>query len=399
MLKSVKSFSKNVKLSSYSLNYLQSLFIICFFSVFIISCEKEEIKPASDASTIITKEKLTNDKGAIQYPSSGGACTLSKPAIPFYSAGYSAKQSWHRSVNNQDQLISAINYVNRNGGTIYINASFSVTKNLPAITRNNVTILSKKAYKITDRISGSASSATQLFLVNASNFTMKNVTIRGIGISNPSNPGSWSGKRSGVVVNGNYSTFERVDIGYYTHAAIRLENGGGHQVLSSVLTNQKRSDLGYGVLLRNNANNVLIKRNYFNSNSHSVATTGGKNQSYKAVGNWSKNAFKWHFDVHMGPDNYGGAKVEILNNVTQGSSTLLLVRGPFTNGVYVKNNLHSGSAGKLVELKPDRTFSQGGTTFIAGNFYSPFGLSSTAAKVFFSKGDIRNNCVNQNNSF
>ena len=60
------------------------------------------------------------------------------------------------------------------------------------------------------------------------------------------------------------------------------------------------------------------------------------------------------------------------------------------------NNLHNKNAGKLVELKPDATFTQNGTTFIGGFFYSPFGLDAVKAKKFFMNGTISSNCVNQN---
>ncbi len=349
-----------------------------------------------DESMIKTAAKGNNN---IQFPKSGNSCTLNNPPAPPTVVGYSAKKSWHRKVKNQTQLISAINYVNSKGGTIYIDGTFNVTTAMPKITRDNVTILSKKGNRIYDKISSGANKkkATELFRVEANGFIMKNVTILGVGHLNPSNPSSWQGKRSAVVVTKNNARFERVNIKYFTHAAIRLENGWGHKVLKSILTNQNRSDLGYGVLLRNKARNVLIKQNRFDRNTHSVATTGGRFQSYRAEGNYTSNSKKWHFDVHMGSDGYGGKKVEIINNVSKGAGSLLLVRGPFTHGIFVKKNKHNLGAGKLVELKPDATFKRNGITYKALNFYSPFGLQKAAAQAFFklNGGQIQNNCVNQ----
>jgi len=380
-----RAFSRFPRLSG------RGLAVVLLLVALISGCEKElELQELEESSPTAQLAK-----GDIFWPNSGGSCSVGPPPAPFWGAGYSAKQSWHRAVKNQTQLRNAINHVNNNGGTIYIDGTFTVTQPLPKITRDNVTILSRGAFKIYDNIAG-GSKASELFRVEAAGFTMKNVTIFGIGRLNPGNPSAWAGKRSAVAVTKNNARFERVFIRYFTHAAIRLENGSGHKVLNSTLTNQNRSDLGYGVLLRNNAKNVLIKRNRFDANSHSVATTGGRFQSYRAEGNWTTNTVKWHFDVHMGPDNWGGNKVEIIHNVSNGNGTLLLVRGPFTNGVYVRKNLHNKSAGKLVELKPDRTFSQNGQTFFAGNFYSPFGLERNKARAFFSKGEITNNCVNQN---
>lgn len=364
------------------------LFLLCFWM--LTGCQKD---PDLEAMVETPTPQLAY--GDIVWPRSGSNCTLSPPPKPFWGAGNSTKQSWHRVVKNQWQLISAINHVNNNGGTIFIDASFNVTQNLPTITRDNVTILSRKACKIYDKISGS-NSANELFRVEAANFTMKNVTIFGIGHLNPSNPSSWSGKRSGIAVTKNNSRFERVFIRYFTHAAIRLEDGSGHKVLNSTLTNQNRSDLGYGVLLRNRARNVLVKRNRFDKNSHSVATTGHRDQSFKAEGNWTTNSLKWHFDVHMGSDGWGGNKVEIIHNVSKGTQALLVVRGPFGSGVYVRKNLYNRGAGKLVELKPDATFTRNGTQFNAGQFYSPFGLDQAKARQFFKNGEINNNCVNQN---
>lgn len=370
---------------------LGSLGSFLLLLLFLTACQKDEdIQELESGNPTVQLAK-----GDINWPNSGGSCSVGPPPAPFWGAGYSAKKNWHYVVRNQTQLRNGINHVNRFGGTIYIDASFTVTQTLPKITRDGVTILSRKAFRINDNISGS-SRANELFRVEANNFTMKNVTIYGIGRNNPGNPAAWAGKRSAVVVTKNNARFERVFIRYFTHAAIRLENGSGHKVLSSTLTNQNRSDLGYGVLLRNNAQNVLVKRNRFDSNTHSVATTGGRYQSYRAEGNWTTNSGKWHFDVHMGADNWGGNKVEIIHNVSNGNQSLLLVRGPFNQGVYVKKNLYNKSAGKLVELKPDRTFTRNGTTFLAGNFYSPFGLDQAKARVFFSNGEITNNCVWQN---
>ncbi|MBX2798290.1 MAG: hypothetical protein KTR31_11490, partial [Myxococcales bacterium] len=90
----------------------------------------------------------------------------------------------------------------------------------------------------------------------------------------------------------------------------------------------------------------------------------------------------------------GGNKVEIYNNVA-GDGALLLVRGPFRDGVYVERNLSNGTSGKLVQLKPDATFTTSGTTFQGGNFYSPFGLDADRARTFFSRGAIATNCSNQ----
>lgn len=221
---------------------------------------------------------------------------------------------------------------------------------------------------------------------------MSNVTISGVGAGSP-------GKRSAVSVEKDNATFRHVLIEHYTHAAIRLEKGSGHQIWNSTFRHQNKSTLGYGVLLRNDARNVTIQRNYFDNNSHSVATTGGRQQSYRAIGNWSTRSLKWHFDVHMGSDGWGGDKVEIVNNVTNGPSALLVVRGPFADGVYVQNNLYNRGAGDLVKLKPDATFTQNGTRYDAGNFYGPFfgpGTGRTKGQTFFSKGEIKNNCVNQN---
>ena len=307
----------------------------------------------------------------------------------------SPKQNWHIAVDTQQELINAINWVNNNGGTIYIDGNINVHQNLPTITRNNVTILSRQGNVITDMQAG-GSSASELFRVAATGFRMQNVTIQGIGHQNPNNPAAWPGKRSAVAVTKNGSTFDRVFIRFFTHAAIRLENGANHRVLNSTLVRQGRTDLGYGVLLRNNANQVLVKNNIMSGNSHAVATTGGGNQSYRAEGNWVYGQTKWHFDAHMGPDGWAGNYVEIINNVTDGNSSLVLVRGPFRNTNRIQRNLVNRPAGRVAELKPDATFSRGGFTFWAGNFYSPFGLSQDAARVFFNGDIINQNCVNQN---
>lgn len=359
------------------------------------ACKKEtDFVQHEDEMSMDDLEVDSKAFGQVFQPTSGNNCNTSTPAAPPTGVGSSAKQNWHRVVTNQTQFINAINYVNANGGTIYIDASFALNTTLPTITRSNVTILSNSSKVISDNVVG-GSSATAMLNVTGSNFKMQNVTIQGAGRTNP-NSFSWAGKRSAVSVSAGGSQFLRVKIQYFSHAAIRIENGSGHLVDQCILMDQKQSTLGYGVLLRNNANNVTVKRSRFARNSHSVATTGGGNQSYKAIGNYTLSAYKWHFDAHMAPDGWAGSKMEVINNVSGGNAALVVVRGPFKNGIFIKNNLYNQGAGDLAKLKPDATFTQSGNTYVGGNFYSPFGGSASdqqKAKTYFQKGEITGNCV------
>lgn len=358
-------------------------------------CTKEQLHPNANVSNeVLDADGDAKAYGQVFWPTSGNNCNTNSPALPPSQVGWSAKKNWHIKVNNQAQFINAINQVNSNGGVIYINSSLTLNTTLPTITRSNVTILSNKNVIINDNVVGN-SRATAMLNVTGSNFTMKNVTIKGAGRTNP-NSFSWPGKRSAVSVSGNNATFFRVKVQYFSHAGIRLENGSGHTVDKCILTDQKLSTLGYGVLLRNDARNVTIKNSRFARCSHSVATTGGKRQSFKAIRNLTQQAYKWHFDAHMGSDGWAGDKVEIINNISTGTAALVVVRGPFDRGIFIKNNLFNRGAGDLAKLKPDATFTKHGHTYTGGFFYMPFAGSSsdrTKARAYFGHGEITGNCI------
>ncbi|MFK7786094.1 MAG: right-handed parallel beta-helix repeat-containing protein [Crocinitomicaceae bacterium] len=376
-----------------SRNQFLLTFAIILGTIFLMTGCKKEIDSTRYGQDNPTIEADTKAYGQVFWPPSGGNCTVGNPAAAPWGAGWSAKQGWHIKVYNQWQLVNAINTVNSSGGVIYIDASFTVTTNLPTITRNNVQILSNNSKTIYDNVVG-GSKASAMFNVTGSNFKMKNVTIQGAGRTNPNNF-NWSGKRSAIAVSGNNSEFFRVKIQYFSHAAIRLENGYGHTVDRCVLMDQKKSSLGYGVLLRNNARNVTVKTCRFNRNSHSIATTGGPNQSFKAVGNYSDGSYKWHFDAH-GTNGVAASKIEIINNKTGGTQSLFVVRGKVTNGTFIRNNKYNRDAGNMVKIKPDQTFSAHGHTYVQGVFYSPFGGSTSdkqKAKSFFQHGEITGNCI------
>ena len=330
----------------------------------------------------------------LQAPAVGADCNLTPPEPPRWGAGTSQPSASDIVVDTQNELVSAIHTVNSSGGSIYIDGSINVTTNLPTITRNGVGIFSRSGVELRDKKAGD-SRASEMLRVTGNDFYMKDVTILGIGNENRGQAHLWPGKRSAVAVLGNRAVFDRVFIRFFTHAAIRLENGTNHEVLRSTLSSQKRTDLGYGVLLRNDARNVLVEGNRFDANSHAVATTGGANQSFTARGNWSTNHEKWHYDAHMGNDGWAGDRIQLINNVSDDSNALVVVRGPMTDGVYVKRNLHGSEAGGIAMLKPDEDFSANGIWFTGGYFYAPFGIDSEKGRAFYSDGEIVNNCVEQ----
>ena len=375
--------------------------LLAFLSVAVLfSCEKLPLEPeVPGESPMPVDETSGNEMGGDRSASQTwrwGNHRNWTPTLPPKPSAWpgntplSSSGQWN--VWNASGLANAIQNATPNQ-IIYIRKTINVNTEY-TISRNNIRVVSKNGVVIRDNRNKSGLSA--LFNVTGSDVKFENVTIQGPGIN--------VGKRSAIAFSGNNGKVIRCRISKYSHAAVRLENGTGHYIFNSTIFDVNNSGLGYGVLLRGASSTARIERNMFNRTSHAVATNGGDNQSYTAIGNYCKNSVKWHFDVHKGSSGYySGKKIILKKNVVDGSNTLFINRGRISQGIDVRENIIRLAADGLVKIKADATMSYNGATIVAGNFYNPFHSSNaterTTARNFLKNSIIKNNHINRNISF
>jgi len=101
---------------------------------------------------------------------------------------------------------------------------------------------------------------------------------------------------------------DNCELAGWSHGAIHLKAGQGHQVHHNYIHHNQYSGLGYGVVL--DRATALIEYNLFRYNRHSIAGTGRPGSGYEARYNielgWSRSHC---FDMHGGADRRDGTKV------------------------------------------------------------------------------------------
>lgn len=164
------------------------------------------------------------------------------------------------------------------------------------------------------------------------------------------------------------------EIYYWPWAGVSVKTSKNNLVNNNYIHDNKKSGLGYGVVVQNGNNQVEISCNTFNANRHSIAGSGEDGDGYEAyhnlVLNGGEKAAYHAFDMHKGSTGHGGKKVVIEANIfdfgrpTTSNYSSVMLRGVPTSGkAIIQQN----------------TFSQGwrlsnGTTAISqvtGATYSP----------------------------
>ncbi len=159
----------------------------------------------------------------------------------------------------------------------------------------------------------------------------------------------------------------------WSHAAVYLGDTIEGRVRANYIHHNRRTGLGYGVVLYNNSS-AVIEDNVFTQNRHAIAGNGLRTQRYDARFNVvTDNALSHGFDMH-GEDEalgngapYAGDIIHIKQNSFRSSAQpAIVIRGrPFT-GAWVSGNCfaHTGSSSAILQ----RYFT--GNLFVGSNTYA-----------------------------
>jgi hypothetical protein len=131
----------------------------------------------------------------------------------------------------------------------------------------------------------------------------------------------------------------------WSHAAIYLRDGEGAHIHHNYMHHNRRSGLGYGVVLGGDAE-ALIEANVFKYNRHAIAGDGDRDQAYEARYNLVLGGANGHsFDMHGEDENlhnghpYAGDWIYIHHNTfLAGSVYGVVVRGRPKTGAWITHN-------------------------------------------------------------
>ncbi|GIJ57794.1 hypothetical protein Vau01_053100 [Virgisporangium aurantiacum] len=158
----------------------------------------------------------------------------------------------------------------------------------------------------------------------------------------------------------------------WSHAAVSLTNSIEGLVRNNNIHHNRRTGLGYGVVLVNDAS-ALVENNTFTQNRHAIAASGIRNQRYEArynvvVDNAVGHSFDMHGENEALDDGspYAGDVMHIKHNSFRSTAYPgFVVRGrPFT-GAYVAGNCfaHSGSSAAVQQKNFTGNLSIGSNTY------------------------------------
>jgi len=128
----------------------------------------------------------------------------------------------------------------------------------------------------------------------------------------------------------------------WSHAAIFLKSGSGHDVHHCFVHHNQYQGLGYGVC--HDVATSRIERNLFDWNRHSIAGTGRPGSGYEALHNVERGTSLSHcFDMHGGRDrkdgtNVAGTWMKVTRNTFLCPQLAVKVRGEPEEEVRVEGN-------------------------------------------------------------
>ena len=144
---------------------------------------------------------------------------------------------------------------------------------------------------------------------------------------------------------------DHCELSGWSHAAILLDRSRQVRVDLNSIHHNRRTGLGYGVVLVNQAD-ALIERNTFDANRHAIAGTGRPGISYEARYNRVGATRNGHaFDMHgenEADDNgspYAGDTIKIHHNTFLGTAQGIVIRGRPRTGAYIDANCFGQSSG------------------------------------------------------
>ena len=161
----------------------------------------------------------------------------------------------------------------------------------------------------------------------------------------------------GVICEADDLTVDNCELAGWSHAAVFLRRGTGHEVRHSFIHHNQRQGLGYGVCL--DVAQVLIERNLFDWNRHSIAGTGRPGSGYEARHNVERGVSLSHlFDMHGGRDrrdgtDIAGTWINIHHNAFLCSKLAVKIRGVPERLALVEANwfVHESASSAIVGEK------------------------------------------------
>ncbi len=305
------------------------LYIGIFFSC---SVEEKNIElTKKETSTDIKSKKIQDEMNCsyINYLSSESDYIandlnelrnlISSTSIPDYSTIYLADQG------NFDVLT---------------NDPIEITRPLQIVSGRNEN--SNSGARIYSNVTG-----IKLFNVTSSNVTLSGLKIIGHDTEVGDLPYS-PGVTVGVSITGyNNLKIENCEISGWSYAGIELMNSKENTIKNNYIHHNRRSGLGYGVVIDNSGNiptNALITCNYFEFNRHDIAGSGNKNQGFEASYNiiGMAGVLSHRFDMHGafgGTQEIAGSYIKIHHNQFLFDDDFAIRIGGITElGIQIYNN-------------------------------------------------------------
>lgn len=181
-----------------------------------------------------------------------------------------------------------------------------------------------------------------------------NSRITGFRIEGPVTGSESSNKTIGIqfIPGSSQIQVDNNEIYYWPWAGVSVKTATDNLVNNNYIHDNKKSGLGYGVVVQNGNNHVTISCNTFNANRHSIAGSGEIGDSYEAKHNLVLNGggkAAYHaFDMHKGSTGHGGKNVVIEANIfdfgrpTTSNYSSIMLRGVPTSGkATIQKNIFS----------------------------------------------------------
>ena len=153
-------------------------------------------------------------------------------------------------------------------------------------------------------------------------------------------------------------TVDNNELSAWSHGAVYLGNTLEARIANNYIHHNRRTGLGYGVVLYNSSS-AVIEFNRFTQNRHAIAGNGLRTQRYDArynlvVDNAASHGFDMHGEneTHDNGARYAGDVIHIKHNSFRSSAqAAVAVRGQPYTGAWVSGNCfaHSGASSAVLQ--------------------------------------------------
>lgn len=335
--------------------------ILCMLAIVCLAACKKNVN--DDIEEAISRNHTTGEILAVANNQSAAL------AVPNYT------------VSTIDELVAALKVAGR-GQTIYISDNAVINCNgltkslyLPA----GITLAS--GLRFDANFSASASPGAKLYLGTATLTSLlrvlgDSVTIRGLRIHGPDrNIEGTQPISCGIkVVDYNKLTIDNCEIAGWSYAGINFFNSKAGMVTNSYIHHNRRTGLGFGILL-DSAAEVVADRNLLDNNRHCIAGSGHRTQSYEIRNsilrmteaypyNWSLCDMHGESEMRNGAtfpnSSYAGKKIWIHHNSIRNSTKpAIVIRGiPLERSLIEHNTFDHASVDKAIVQYLPKTYTK-----------------------------------------